>query len=63
MGVENVACPNCGREALATVPSGQRLVKVSKFDMRGGSGYYTQTASCPHCEKTFYASTKETNQR
>lgn len=58
MGVQNVACPHCGREALVTVPSGQTLVKVSEYDMRGGSGHYVQTASCARCGKRFYALTK-----
>ena len=63
MGVENVACPHCGREALATVPSGQRLVKVAKYDMRGGSGVYIQSASCIHCKESFYVATKENERR
>ncbi len=28
MAIENVICPRCGRETLATVPSGHRLVRV-----------------------------------
>lgn len=60
MAIENVACPHCGRETFVTVPSGQRLVKVANYDMKGGSGYYVQSASCSQCGKRFYALTRET---
>lgn len=59
MGVENVACPHCGNETLVTVPMGQILVKVSIYDMKGGGGYYIQSAACSKCGKKFYAATKE----
>jgi DNA-directed RNA polymerase subunit RPC12/RpoP len=59
MAVENVACPHCGSETLATVPSGQRVVKVADYDMKGGSGHYVQVASCSRCGKKFYVLTKE----
>lgn len=28
MAVENIVCPHCGKEALATIPSGQHLIRI-----------------------------------
>lgn len=51
MAVENVACPHCGSETLATVPRGQRLVKVADYDMKRGSGHYVQIATWSPVER------------
>lgn len=60
MGVENAACPWCGRQTLVTVPMGQYLLQVSQWGWKGRpKGHYVQTASCQSCKKTFYVMTKE----
>ena len=63
MAVENVVCPKCGREALATVPMGQRLISVN--DAISGAGpeahgadYYSRS-KCTHCKSSFYVFTAD----
>ncbi len=51
MGVENVACPKCGREAIVTVPIGKRLLGVTATfvnysRMKAGSYSVGKCASC-----------------
>ena len=57
MAIENVVCPNCGREALATLPAGQRLLEIWK-EHKSYSDAYTQTCRCKSCGRTFFAITK-----
>ena len=62
MAIENVICPRCGRETLATVPSGHRLVRVvenAKYDCSSDRGCVTQWCRCSKCKDSFGAVTKE----
>jgi len=59
MGLENVCCPNCGKEAFATVPSGHRLVRIQSRSNRPYCDVEMQECMCPHCKETFYAVTIE----
>ena len=54
MGVENVVCPDCGKEALATIPSGQYLIRI---DRSNSTKYNNQHCRCPNCGYYFYAVT------
>ena len=56
MGVENAACPYCGKEVLVTVPMGQRLVQIN----RSGKTYNdtrAQDCFCSSCRSSFVAET------
>ena len=57
MAVENVVCPHCGNEALATVPSGAYLVKTDT-DSDHWKDYLTSQCSCSRCGGKFYSHCK-----
>ncbi len=59
MGLENVCCPNCGKEAFATVPSGNKLLRIQISSSRPYRNVEMQECMCPYCKKTFYAVTTE----
>ena len=62
MAIENVICPRCGRETLATVPSDHRLVRVvenAKYDCRFDKDCVTQYCRCSKCNESFGAVTRE----
>lgn len=59
MGIENVVCPRCGREALATVPSGHVLREVSSNSYIRYTNWYRHECKCRHCGGIFYAFTRE----
>jgi len=56
MAIENVVCPRCGREAFATIPSGQRLIEIFDYH-KTYSNTNTQTCNCKNCGRNFYAVT------
>lgn len=61
MAVDTVVCPNCGKEALVTVPMGQQLVKIEKWRhdaKKAESTYNVSTCQCYHCKEDFWAVTK-----
>jgi len=65
VGIENVICPRCGRETLATVPSGHKLIRVvenPKYDAaryERDSESVTQMCKCSKCNSQFGAVTRE----
>jgi uncharacterized protein with PIN domain len=55
MKIENVLCPGCGTQILATIPSGQRIVCVS-MDSQIPADFgatYKSTSRCTSCKKSF----------
>ena len=59
MGIENVVCPLCGKEAIATVPSGHYLKEVSSSDYIRYTNWYRQQNSCRSCGRTFYSFSRQ----
>ena len=58
MAVENAACPFCGREVLVTVPSGQYLVQINRYQhSKTYSTTNLQSCFCSKCKRHFYAET------
>lgn len=54
MGTENVACPHCGAQTWATVPSGHKLILVkSHYPFH----QYSQDCTCSSCKKKFWVVT------
>jgi ribosomal protein S27AE len=56
MATKNVACPNCGREALITVNSREDVIATISTS-RSPAGYGPRTkfeSACPNCEAQFY---------
>ncbi|MFB6203106.1 MAG: hypothetical protein ABEK01_01295 [Candidatus Nanohaloarchaea archaeon] len=52
MAVANIACPHCGEQTLATVPSSKHQVtKVT-----GSHAGWNTKAACQECGKTIYVS-------
>ena len=54
MIVTNMACPNCGKEAIVNAPDAD--TKVAKVASATGNlfKYYDSKAGCERCGETFY---------
>ncbi|AFV24464.1 hypothetical protein Mpsy_2260 [Methanolobus psychrophilus R15] len=55
MKIENVLCPVCGTQILATIPSGQRIICVS-IDSQIPADFgaaYKSASRCTSCKKSF----------
>ncbi len=59
MGVENAACPHCGKQALVTVPSGQIFIRVIRTRLSAQDRYNCQHCVCPNCGSRFFAETAD----
>jgi 5-methylcytosine-specific restriction endonuclease McrA len=55
MAVANAACPNCGGEALVTVPSADHSVTAVSGKRAGGRKNWDTEASCKQCGDRFWA--------
>jgi hypothetical protein len=62
MAIENVVCPRCGRETIATIPSGQKLVRVvanPEYNGRDDPKCVVQMCKCSKCSNSFGAVTRD----
>jgi len=55
MGTENVVCPHCSSETMATVPSGMRLDGVDTEAYNTDENYGRSKCTCSVCGNSFYA--------
>ena len=58
MATESVACPQCGKETLVTVPPGQHLLEVHVSPSRTRKRTLIQDSRCSKCGRRFSAKTE-----
>lgn len=60
MNLENVLCPSCGSQILATIPLSQSIVcvSISSGDPADFGATYKSASRCTSCNKSFACYTK-----